>query len=324
MTIENPQNSIERSLKLQTIDDIKFELVGEDDPDFEKSLTVINTNGKRSERELLEDAEKVIIEQNWWLQEYWQKRGVPREQISVKTDNLVLELYNYGQELNPSQAEDLKRVIGALSRASIPEQNKRIKYIAITNQDELNDQNGENKRGYAFPSSKMVALYPRAVSPEPHRIPNTSSFAGTLAHEFGHIYLSADSDFWNDWRRNFGWKTLPDDQVDWSKAAPKRYSTNQPERCITDYALFSPDEDICESLSAVVNNPEVLDTERRVFVRERWLKEVESKEVEVDLEKKVGNDIQLPKVPDTVKYRAKVMNFSFGAIKQVHKSKIEI
>jgi hypothetical protein len=312
MTIENLQDENEQAPIPQTIEDIEFDLVTEDDPEFETALSVINTNGEKSPEELVEDAKKEVVRTSWWLQEYWLKKGMPKEQITVQADNLTIEMYNYGQALSPSQLEEARRVIATLSQASIPNQNSR-KYVAINDTDEMNDQNGENKRGYAFPASRMVALYPRAVSPEPHRIADTSSFAGTLAHEFGHIYLSVGGDFWNEWRKSFGWETLPDNQVDWKKPAPKSYATNQSERCITDYAQFSPDEDICESLSAVVNNPAVLDPERRAFIMERWFKDEPVKK-EVATDRKVAGQIKMPRVPDKIKYKAKVMGFRVGTI----------
>ncbi|OGM96319.1 MAG: hypothetical protein A3B86_04215 [Candidatus Yanofskybacteria bacterium RIFCSPHIGHO2_02_FULL_38_22b] len=193
MTIENPQNNTEQLPQLQTIDDIEFELITEGDPDFDDAISVVNTNGKKTEQELLDDAKKEIIRRSWWLQDQWRAKGLPQEQVSIRAEGLDIELYNYGQQLSPAQLEDLKRVITTLSQVSISDQNSKIRYIAINNKDELNDQNGEDKRGYAFPASKMVALYPRAVSVEPHRISNTSGLAGTVAHEFGHIYISADS-----------------------------------------------------------------------------------------------------------------------------------
>ncbi len=315
MRIETPQSPIEQPAKLQSIEDIQFELVVEGDPDFETAVSVINENGEQPEDKLRDAAKREVVRINWWLQEQWASKGLPKEQVSIKVANLAIEIYNYGQELSTSQIEEAKRVIAMLSQASIPEQDSRIKYVAINDTDEMNDQNGENKRGYAFPASKMVALYPRAVSPEPHRIPDISSFAGTLVHEIGHIYSRADFDFLQEWQKRFGWEVLPNEQVDWQKPISKIYATNQPHRCITDYAQFSPDEDICESLSAVVNNPTVLDPERRAFIEERWFKQKPT-EVEVSSERKVGTHIQMPKVADKIKYKTRIAEFTMGTIKK--------
>ncbi len=309
MGLENPQNNLEQFPKIQTIDDIDFELVEEGDPDFESAVSVVNTNGKKTPEELLAEAKKEVVRVNWWLQDKWIEKGIPNEQVTLVAGDLTIELYNYGQELTPSQLEEAKRIVATLSQASVPDQNSLIKYVTINDTDELNDQNGENKRGYAFTASKMLSLYPRAVSAEPHRIPETSGFAGTLAHEFGHFYLYADDNFLSEWKDKFGWRKLSNEEVDWSKHAPKTYATDQAERCVTDYAQFSPDEDICESLAAAVNNPAVLDQEKLAFIKEHWFKEGEMGAVETSLERKTAMGIQMPQVPDKIKYKAKIKKF---------------
>ena len=156
MRIETPQSPIEQPAKLQSIEDIQFELVVEGDPDFETAVSVINENGEQPEDKLRDAAKREVVRINWWLQEQWASKGLPKEQVSIKVANLAIEIYNYGQELSTSQIEEAKRVIAMLSQASIPEQDSRIKYVAINDTDEMNDQNGENKRGYAFPASKII------------------------------------------------------------------------------------------------------------------------------------------------------------------------
>jgi hypothetical protein len=296
-----PSNHIEQT-KLQTIEDVQFSLITEEDPDFETAITVNNYNGKKTPQELEKEAKNEIISTHWWLQEEWATKGAPKEQVSIKIDNLNIEMFNYGQELNPSQLEETKKILIKLSQASIPDQNSRVKYVAINDKDEMNANNGENKRGYAFRNSKMVALYPRAMSPEPHRIPDTSSFAGTLAHEFGHMYTKLGDQFVAEWMEKFGWEILPEDKIDYSAPSVKIFTTDKLDRCITDYAQFSPEEDICESLSAVINNPAVLDAEKRAFIEERWFKE-EPIEKEIIIDKKTSKDIKMPRVPDKIKYK---------------------
>ena len=44
------------SKKIQSIDDLAFEVVKDGDPDFATALSVLNTNGEQSEQELLEKA----------------------------------------------------------------------------------------------------------------------------------------------------------------------------------------------------------------------------------------------------------------------------
>src|ERR1035437_10414357 len=68
MTIENLQDENEQAPIPQTIEDIEFDLVTEDDPEFETALSVINTNGEKSTDELVEDAKKEVVRTSWWLQ----------------------------------------------------------------------------------------------------------------------------------------------------------------------------------------------------------------------------------------------------------------
>jgi len=143
------------------------------------------------------------------------------------------------------------------------------------------------------------------LSSEPHRIPNTSGLKGTLLHEYGHVLQQGE--FWNEWRKAFGWVSKPEEEIDWKVATPRMHDTNQPERCVSDYARISPDEDICESFAAAVNNPAVLDPERLEFIRERWLKSIqETGSMPVSIEVRAGDDIQLPKAPYVVKYKTTV------------------
>lgn len=298
-----PANHIEQT-KLQTIEDVQFSLITEEDPDFDNALTIKNHSGIKKPEDLETEAKEKIINSNWWLMEEWALKGLPKEQISIKIDDLSIELYNYGKELTPSQIDEAKMILSKFAQVSIPDQKSKVKYIAISDKDELNENNDEDKRGFAFRDSKMIALYPRAMSPEPHRIPNTSSFAGTLAHEFGHIYAESNDEFTNAWMKKFGWKVLPgtEEAVSVSKQIKEMFKTEEPERCITDYAKLSPNEDICESLSAIINNPAVLDKERRDFIMEQWFqKKLAEKEVAID--KKTSGDIKMPRVPDKIKYK---------------------
>jgi len=292
MSTEDPQNLIEKAQRLQTINDITFEVTDENDSD-PSVLTVFQT-GEKAAAELLADTKKEMVKSHWWLNEYWQKKGMPKEQISIRAGDLSLELYNYGLTLSPSQLEELKGIVAALSQVPIPNLGSRIKYILIDNLGQINEQEGEQQRGEASFPERMIRLFPRAISSELHRVEGVSGLAGTVAHEFGHIFINADSKFADKWRSTFGWEPGQD-----------RFRTTQPERCVTTYAQYSEDEDICESLAAVLNNPSVLDRDKLVFLRERWLKNIKSGRVKVGLQKR--EKTELPLAPKQVKYKVRVI-----------------
>ena len=226
----NPDIQKAKSTKIQTVDDLRFEVVQENDPDFKTALQILNMDGEEPEQGLLEKAKQETKRTNWWLQERWQKKGLPKEQVSIHIGSYSAELYNYGQELTPIQMKELQRIMTVLSQ--IP--GKKVKYVVIDDKQVFNDQDQEDGRGYAYPAQRMVTLYPRAMSNQPHRIPNTSGFVGTLIHEYGHIL--PEGTFRGDWSAKFGWKPL--DEIDYSRPAPKSYSTDQEDRCVTDYAKF--------------------------------------------------------------------------------------
>jgi len=302
----NPERKAQ-STELQTMDDLSFVVVQEDDPDFATALSILNTNGEQSEQDLLAKAKEEIKRKHWWLQERWQEKGLPNEQVSIRVEDYTAEFYNYGQELTSAQIEELQKTVEVLGQ--IP--GKPVRYIVIDDIQAFNDQNSEDGRGYAYPAQSMVVLYPRAMSAEPHRVANTSGFAGTLTHEYAHIL--PEGSFWDDWRKKFGWKSL--DEIDYSKPAPKSYATDQEDRCVTDYAKFSPDEDICESLVSAVHNPSVLDDERLQFIRERWLKDVKAVPPDqISLTRKNGKAVELPQAPKVVKYKTRISTFKMGTI----------
>lgn len=302
----NPEAQIERP---QSLEDLTFNKVEEGDPDFDTALRISHT-GDKTEEQLLKAAKQETRRTNWWLQEEWQKKGIPKEQYSIEANGFTIELYNYGQVLTPEQIKEINRVVGVISQIPLPDKLKRGRYIAINSEGKFNDKDGEDMSGYSHYETNMIELFPRAVSSEPHRIPGTNRLAGTLVHEFGHVLQ--DTDFVQEWKKRFGWKEL--EQTQQVRSIVKTHETEFPERCVSDYAKFSPEEDICESLAAAVNNPKALDPEKLVFIQERWLNNVRPDIQATALKKQ---KVELPKILNPVKYKVSVGKFEFTAGKVV-------
>lgn len=302
----NPEAQIERP---QSLEDLTFNKVEQGDPDFDTALRISHT-GDKTEEQLLEAAKQDTRRTNWWLQEEWQKKGIPKEQYSIEANGFAVELYNYGQVLTPEQMAEINRVVAVISQIPLPDRLKRGRYIAINSESKFNDKDGEDMSGYSHYESNMIELFPRAVSSEPHRIPETTRLAGTVAHEFGHILQ--DTDFVQEWKKRFGWEEL--EQTQQVRSIVKTHETKFPERCVSDYAKFSPEEDICESLAAAINNPKVLDPGKLAFIQERWLNNVRPDIQATTLKK---DKVELPKVPNPVKYKVRVSKFEFTAGKVV-------
>ncbi len=305
----NPDLQRDQNSRIQTVDDLDFQLVQPGEPDFDTAIEIYQTKGEASPESMTQKAKEEFKRSKWWLQEYWQEKGIPKEQITIRAGAISAELYNYGSELRPDQVAELEKIMTTLGAIPLPDQLQSVKYILLDNKTKINPNNDEEQRGNAFRSQGMLALYPRAMSDESHRIPNTTSFAGTLVHEYGHP-LQQEGDFLDMWTKTFGWKLKPYEEVDWSKEVPKRYTSDQLDRCVSDYAKISPDEDICESLVAAVNNPDALDPERLKFIQDRWLKNVNPESApQASLTIRSGNDVELPRTQDVIKYKVKVSKF---------------
>src|SRR3990167_7760711 len=82
--------------KFQTIDDIRFvEAKKTQNPD----LTVYLQEGDDLSQELA----RLMEEKYWWMAEYWSRKGLPKEQLTIKTGNEEINLYNWDQRFSPRQ-----------------------------------------------------------------------------------------------------------------------------------------------------------------------------------------------------------------------------
>lgn len=129
----------------------------------------------------------------------------------------------------------------------------------------------------------------------PHRISSADNqgeegfvdnFSGTVAHEIAHggaithqvrpagFFYDTDlrNQFYREWQNQFGWEhSIVDGKV--------VFRTSQPEKCIggTDgYAAISPEEDMPDSLAALILNPNIVHPEKREFLKEK-IKEYKQK-----------------------------------------------
>ncbi len=307
----NPDLQRPNLRRLQTVDDLSFEEVQSAEADPETVMEAVKWDENDSPEKMVEQVKESLQAHHWWLNKEWQEKGIPHEQLNVRVGELNIDVYNYGQNLTPEQIAEIQQTLGALAQIPLPDRLKEVKYIVISDQENYNHKNNENMRGLARRGQQMFVLYPRAMSSEPHRIPNTSGFKGTVIHEFGHTFQQ-DGTFLQDWKKTFGWEYLPDDQVDWSKEVPKRTVVADPARCVSDYARFEAEEDICESLVAAISNPEVLDPERLKFIQDRWLKQPHASAPEVQIEHKTGVDVELPTISTQIKYKTRMSTFKPG------------
>ncbi|TRZ77274.1 hypothetical protein D4R87_03090 [bacterium] len=239
--------------------------------------------------------------ENWWLQDYWKEKGLPHEQIIIETSVGNLEIFNFGDSLEQRHFDELQQIVKVLATINKGELLKAIKYLLIDNVQLLNPNSGEETNGKSTGSynTRTLKLYPRGIKFMQHRIPTASNFSGTLIHEFTHTITD---NFKNEWIKEFGWHELKEPKLLHDNR--QYYETENPQNCVSDYALYSPDEDICESMVAYITHFEKLDPHKKEFLESR-LPMSDANEDKIKISRRLNEEIELPKVPEPVKYRRK-------------------
>jgi len=295
------KGEIELIPEYQKIENVLVEEVGSGDPDFEKAKEVHVEIGE-TKKEIKERLERGIIEENWWFQNEWKEKGIPKEQLEITTGDHKLNVNNFGEVLTDRHIMELEKVIKEFSQIKNGEFLDKVEYILINNIKKENPYSGEEQMGFSHPSAKAIELNPKGVEFSSHRIDKTSSFEGTLIHEFSH---NVADEVINEWNEKFGWEFVENPTEKFPNGELKWWRNKIPEKCINSYARLSPDEDIAESMVAALRNPEALDPERLQFLKEALLldKIDINKASKINIKKRGGKDIKLPELESPLKYK---------------------
>ena len=297
----------EKEPEYQKLKDVSFEEVKKGDPDFKKAEELLVDPGE-SEDKIREKLEEKIKAENWWLQEYWQKKGIPKEQIEIAAGDKKLNVYSFAETLLADQhLEILEKVIKEFSQIKNGEILNEVKYILIDNIPRKHPKTGVELNGWGAEQDRAIKIYPRGMRFIPYRIEGVSNFEGIVIHELSHAITKIDTDFENEWKNKFGWaETKKGDG----------WKCKYPEKCVNDYAKKSYEEDIPESVVAALRNQKALDPEKLSFIKNKLPSEVDvEKAPEVSIQRRSGNDIELPKVESPVRFKRRV-----GAIKFLNES----
>jgi hypothetical protein len=273
--------------KFQTFDSLSFREV------FTPAEAVIELPiiSDDSEEVIQKKLKEKVMREHWWLQDFWQKQGQPKEQFTINSGNSETIFYNFDNELTKDEIIEVKNAFEIFTKLKKEVSFTFPKYILVSNITEINSQSQESFFGKNESEMNAVVLYPRAVSIEPYRIKEVSSLKGTIVHEFGHIILKNNrlgrsNDIMSLWHKRFGW-----DERD-SKTL---------ERCITEYAKVDSQEDFCESLVGYHAGSENLDTEKKEFTS--MLFDATARQtVSFDKDKKVI----IPRLANTITYSRQV------------------
>lgn len=294
MGIENQTEELQPEA-LQTVDDINFVVSDTDEADIEVSA--------EKDEDPIEKAKERLKRENWWLSDYWQEKGMPREQMVVKTGETEISVYNWGDGLSEKQQADLRDAISKLSERT-KFGLKGIEYILIDDKDQPHPYGAEGQltRGQYKGNLKSFILYPAGIKEEAYRggeIKNCSEMERVVIHEIGHHYewqKSKDGEYiTNSWFFQFG-------ELDEVK---KDRVVKNPEQTVTEYGKLNTSDDFCECLVASFYDKEkimAVAPEKYQYILDNVLSD-ESAVSETSITKQA--DIALPRLPDTITYKTR-------------------
>jgi hypothetical protein len=307
---------IEPISSFNTIGSLKFAtseviLKRVDDDQTEEGITLYLSPDAPPEK-ILNEARQQISKDRWWLWEAYEAKELPKEQIELTDGNHEITIYNYGVDLEQRHLDEIQEVLGIFAGIRDGIAFQHLRYLVIDDDQPINPKNGELQNGSGPVHTDRIALYPAAFRDMPSKVtPKTSHLKGTLTHEITHGLTdefvlesndTKDKYFINQWIKIGKWKigelrTLPGGSVS------ARY-TEEPERCVSEYAKFDQDEDMCESMVANVFDPEILDEEKRAALQQNF--PLNQEQVSKWQSRRVPkSEIRLPKTPDEIKVRFK-------------------
>jgi len=233
---------------------------------------------------------------HWWLMDYWREKGLPGEQFVFKAGELEIEVFNFHTPLTPSELAAFQKAVGIFANVS---GSLKHRTFLIDDLQAVNVHSGEDLNGENDPNAPIIKIQPNARRDIPHRIAEVGNFPGTLIHEGAHSL--ADEKFKEGWGKQFGWSLHLDAPIRHPNGHVQYDIAAEPARCITEYARFNRDEDFAESFLASIIAPERLDPERLAFLQRRFdVLTARSFNGAVDVIKRSGNEVVLPRIPETV------------------------
>jgi len=236
-------------------------------------------NEPKTDAKIIESVRQQRESTDWFLSDYWRKKGIPQEQIEFQVGEQPITIYNYNHE-KPFTDDHLARMQSALTELTsrFPQVIDKIRWILIDDMAHASGYGDPEKyplNGNAMHQWQAFRFLPRGTELMPHRIHATSNFEGTFVHEMTHLI---DKDFKQEWEEKFKWDWCSEYPDDWETRAtpdgtekkffnkqtdemsPQGQFSLQPDQCITYYARQSMIEDICDSMVAYVYDPDLLKT----------------------------------------------------------------
>lgn len=282
MSIERRETG-ERPQSLPPLPFIYEKVIDPEEAEFKmrriSSVMVNNEPNKAfTDKQILANIEDRKKETEWFYQDYWREKGKASEQIELKVDVNPLTLYNFDKN-NSFDDEKLSSLTKAISQLGrhFPEALSQLRWILVDDTQQKSIYGDTQKfptNGQVVHGTNAFRFFPRGTRIDiRHRIPQASVLEGTFVHETAHLI---QRNFYEDWTKKFQWKYCDEFPDDWEYRTPPeggdRYPFNklnnemmpqyqfplQPESCVNYYAKLSLEEDIAESITAYIYNPDLL------------------------------------------------------------------
>lgn len=279
-------------------------------------------NKPRTDSEIVSMIREQREQKDWFVNEYWRKKGVPSEQIEVQLGNQHITIYNFNKnkDFTDEHIARTKKVFEELG-SRFPQILDSIRWILIDDiphPSAFGDPEKYPWNGSAKSDWLSFILLPRGLELTPHRIEKASNFEGTLIHETTHLIAAT---FEKEWREKFKWDHCGFHSNEWEsryapdgkwlaffnrktgEMAPQWQFPLQPEQCINYYAKQNEAEDICESMVAYIYDPELLKrvSPEKFNILQRH--DVQQSKPNVTARRIPKEQVRLPEIkPETVYY----------------------
>lgn len=235
------------------------------------------SNEPRTDSEIAEMVKDERERKDWFIVEYWRKKGQPNEQIEFYVGGQPITIYNYNKNkpFTDSHTERMKKTFSELS-SRFPKILDEIRWVIIEDAyhaSRFGDPDTFPLNGRSAKDWHSFILEARGMELGPHRVKATSNFEGTLVHETTHLIVDNFQQEWlkiSEWPYTFDYpdefesrptpdgtrKTLFNKKT--GEMVPHPRFPLQPNQCVNYYARIHPDEDICESMVAYIYDPDLL------------------------------------------------------------------
>lgn len=216
--------------------------------------------------------------------------GEPKEVLELNFFGKKIVVYDFYREMSDGQERMMANSFVDLAKINNGRLVEKINYLLIGNKRKTNPHDGDQQNGTAY--DDIIECYPAFLDNPNHRIKGVNNLEGTIIHESTHLLCRMDNLLTKEWQNQFNWKKHDDDVIKKPSGGMTYWEyVGDRSRLINDYAGIVMEDDICESMVAVLRNPESLDKERCEFLN----KYINNNQINCVVKKKIGSDMVMPK-----------------------------